>query len=357
MLNFSHMDNIKDCVIIGGGQSGLACGYFLRREKIDFTILDAESKAGGAWLHGWDSLTLFSPPEFSSLPGFQMPASKGEFPSKDEVINYLSLYEKRYNFNIERDVEVQNVKKENDIFTLKTNKGDFYSKTLICSTGTYKKPFLPNLKGLDNFAGDQFHSSQYKNPSDFVGRHVLIVGEGNSGAQIVAELSNETVTYWAVKSKPEFLPDDVDGRVLFDSASAVYYAKQRGEKLDQAKINLGNIVMVPSVKKAKEKGGFDNYNFIDHFTRNGVVWKNGDEVNIDAIIWCTGFGYHLDYLESLISFDDRGRPKVNDNESQEKENLFYVGFGGWTGFASATLIGVGRTAKKVAKKISDLLIK
>jgi cation diffusion facilitator CzcD-associated flavoprotein CzcO len=346
------MEKIFDCIVIGGGQSGLASAYFLRREKLNFIILDAEEKPGGAWLHGWDSLTLFSPAEFSSLPGMMMPKSKGKFPSIDEVIDYLSEYEKRYDFSIKRSVFVQEVKKENTYFTVMTNKGDFKSHNVICATGTFKKPFIPQFKGLENFTGEQIHSKEYRNPQDFAGKHVLIVGEGNSGAQLLAELANHTVTYWAVKSEPEFLPDDVDGRVLFDSASAIYYAKQKGEKIDQAKINLGNIVMVPSVKKAFDEGVFNKHYQIDSFTRTGVVWKNGKEVNIDVVIWCTGFGYNLDFVKNLASFDEKGRTQLNENESKEVSNLFFVGYGGWTGFASATLIGVGRTAKKVAKKIA-----
>lgn len=348
---FNKMEGTKDCIIIGGGQSGLACAYFLRREKLDFTILDAEDKPGGSWLHAWDSLTLFSPSEFSSLPGYMMPKSKEKFPSKEDVISYLAAYEQRYEFDVKRSVEVLKIENENGLFILHTNIGNFSAKNIITTTGTYRKPFIPSLKGLDEFSGEQIHSKDYKSPEGFSGKHVLVVGEGNSGAQILAELSNFTLTYWAVKSAPEFLPEDVDGRVLFDSASAIYYAKQKGKKIDNAKINLGNIVMVPPVKEAFDKGVFKNFEMIDRFTRKGVVWQNGKEISIDTVIWCTGFGYNLDFLSDVISLDEKGRPSTHNNESEEMKGLFFVGYGGWTGFASATLIGVGRTAKMVAKKI------
>jgi putative flavoprotein involved in K+ transport len=342
-----------DCIIIGAGQSGLACAYFLRREKINFILLDAEEKPGGAWLHAWDSLTLFSPAAFSSLPGYMMPKSKEIFPTKEEVITYLTEYENRYGFECIRPTKVMRIEKNGALFSVYSDRGEFKAKHVICATGTLKQPKIPQIKGLADFSGDQIHSSDYRSPDDFIGKHTLVVGEGNSGAQILAELSNQTLTYWGVKSPPQFLPEDVDGRVLFDSASAIFYAKQKGEKIDQTKINLGNIVMIPSVKKGYEQGVYDNFQFIHRFTRSGVVWKNGDAVNIDAIIWCTGFGYNLEYLKDLVSFDEKGRVVLEDNQSVEVKNLFFVGFGGWTGFASATLVGVGRTAKKVAKKIAE----
>jgi thioredoxin reductase len=351
-VNTCAVKNIKESIVIGGGQSGLACAYYLRRNKVDFTVLDANEFSGGAWQKGWDSLTLFSPSEHSSLPGFQMPSSKGLYPTKDEVIDYLRSYENRYDFDIIRGVEVNNVVKKDGVFQLETNQGTYFAKSVICASGTFRKPFIPKIQGLSNYMGDQYHSSEYQNPNDFLGQHVLVVGEGNSGAQILDELSNTTVTYWAVKSEPQFLPEDVDGRVLFDNATAIYNAKQKGQHLDGAKINLGNIVLVPTVKEARKNGVYDNYNTIEYFKTNSVIWKNGNEENIDAVIWCTGFGYNLGYLKKLISFDDENRPQISKNESEEIDNLFFIGFGGLTGFASATLIGVGRTAKYVAKKIA-----
>ncbi len=116
------MDKIYDVIIIGGGQSGLATAYFMRRTKLDYLVLDDQNEAGGAWLHGWDSLKLFSPAEHSSLPGWLMPKSDNEYPGREHVINYLKQYEDRYNVPIERPVKVQNVTKEDGIFTLATNK-------------------------------------------------------------------------------------------------------------------------------------------------------------------------------------------------------------------------------------------
>lgn len=343
--------NKFDCIVIGGGQSGLALGYYLRRTDLDYVILDKNDKPGGSWQFTWESLTLFSPAQFSSLPGWQMPETRNLYPEKDEVIDYLAKYEEKYKLNVERSVLVKGVKKTDKGFVITTNKGEYYSKYLIASAGTYEKPFIPNIDGLDSFLGEQIHSADYKVPEDFIGKHTLVVGEGNSGAQIIAELSKVTLTYWAVKKDPEFLPADVDGRVLFDSASAIYYAKQKGEKVDKSTLNLGNIVQVPPVKEALERGVLNEFGKIKIIKSNSVVWENGEETLIDAIIWCTGFNYNTEFLNELTEVRSDGKIELENNRAKDCEGLYLVGYGGWTGFASATLIGVGRTAREVVKQI------
>jgi cation diffusion facilitator CzcD-associated flavoprotein CzcO len=346
---------IYDVIIIGGGQSALACGYYLRRTDLDYLILDNQEKCGGAWQQSWDSLTLFSPAEHSSLPGWMMPKSQNEFPTKEEVIDYVCQYEKRYKLPVERPYDVKAVEKESDYLKIITNKSTFYSKTIISATGTWNKPFIPDVSGIEKFKGNQVHSAFYKTADEFAGQKVLIVGEGNSGAQILAEVSKIADTVWTTRKSPEFLPDDVDGRVLFDQASAKYYAEKRGEKFDMSNYNLGNIVMVPSVKEARARDVLHSKGQFTRFTEKGVVWESGNEESFDAVIWCTGFGYATDHLRNIVSPDERGKIKTNGTRSVEEENLWLVGYGGFTGFASATLIGVGRSARACVKEINTYL--
>jgi len=179
----------------------------------------------------------------------------------------------------------------------------------------------------------------------------VIVGEGNSGAQILAELSKVADTRWATTKEPTFLPDDVDGRVLFNRASAKYYAEQKGESFDTSKLSLGNIVMVPSVKEARDRGVLKSDGKISEITAEGVIWENGKEEKIDAILWCTGFHYATDHLRGLVPLGRRGRVATQVTRATGVEGLWLVGYGGWTGFASATLIGVGRSARQTVKEI------
>ncbi|MEX0812323.1 MAG: ArsO family NAD(P)H-dependent flavin-containing monooxygenase [Chitinophagales bacterium] len=346
---------IYDIIIVGGGQSALACGYYLRRTNLKYLILDAEKKCGGAWLHTWDTLTLFSPAKHSSLPGWPMPESENHFPAREEVIDYLCAYEKRYELPVERPIKVREVVCDGSHFKIKTSGKTYLSRTVISASGTFRKPIIPEIQGRDKFEGKQLHSSEYKNQEPFEGKKVLIVGEGNSGAQILAEVSKVAETAWATHKEPEYLPDDVDGRVLFDMATAKYYAEKKGEKLDAAKYNLGNIVMVSPVKEARERGVLDSKGAFSKMDEEGVFWEDGTHEAFDAIIWCTGFGYATDYLDKIANIKDRGKIETKGTRAVNVEGLWLVGYGGWTGFASATLIGVGRSAKKTAEEIESFL--
>jgi putative flavoprotein involved in K+ transport len=344
-----------DVIIIGGGQSGLACGYYLRRTGLSYIIIDDQEKCGGAWQKSWDSLTLFSPSEQSSLPGWLMPRSKNAFPDREEVISYLCAYEERYSLPVKRPVEVKSVVKEKNLYNVKTDKEDFFSKAVISSTGTWHEPFIPKIQGKESFKGKQVHSAFYKNPKELQGQKVLIVGEGNSGAQILAEVSKVADAVWATIKEPQYLPDDVDGRVLFNVATAKYHAQKTGKTFDQKNYNLGNIVMVPSVKEARDRDVLHSKgNFIKMYDE-GVVWQDGSKEKFDTIIWCTGFNFATRHLRQLVNTNERGRIKTSDTRAKEIEGLWLVGYGGWTGFASATLIGVGRSARKTVKEVQEYL--
>ena len=346
---------VYDSIIIGGGQSGLACGYYLRRTSLQYVILDNQPKCGGSWNQVWDSITLFSPAKHSSLPGWMMPDSKHLFPTKAEVIQYLCRYEARYKIPIQRNTEVVNIRKRDHIYEIETSNGVYKSKTVIAATGTFGRPFVPVIEGADKYEGLSLHSSRYISPKVYAGKKVLIVGEGNSGAQLLAELSNVSDTAWATSRSPTFLPEEVDGRVLFDVASAKYAALQKGEKFDASKYNLGSIVMVPSVKEARSRNALRSKGTLKRLYTHGVVWEDEEKEEFDVIIWCTGFGYNTGYLQHLIPLDASGKAEVTGTRSNAENGLWMVGFGGWTGYASATLIGVGRSARETVKEVAAFL--
>lgn len=349
------MAEVYDVIIIGGGQSGLACAYYLRRTDLNFLILDEQESCGGAWLTTWDSLRLFSPADHSSLPGWLMPKTEDGFPSKDHVINYLCKYEERYDFPVKRPVSVTSVEKDAGSFKIKTSARDFSAKTVISATGTWKAPFISKIKGIDIFRGKQIHSADYRNPNELKDKNVLIIGEGNSGAQILAEVSKVANTSWATLKDPEYLPDDVDGRVLFNVATAKYKAEKEGKKFDPAKYDIGNIVMVPPVKEARERGVLKSKGSFKELTETGVVWEDGTTEEFDVVIWCTGFHFATNHLENLVEIDEKGKVKTKGTKAENTPGLWLVGYGGWTGYASATLIGVGRSARATVKEISEFL--
>lgn len=349
------MDRQVDVAIIGGGQAGLATTYHLRRAAIDFVILDGEAEPGGAWRHGWDSLRLFSPPAYSSLPGWPMPPGGGEYPSRDTVIDYLTRYEQRYTLPVERPVQVREIVDTGDRLRIDTDQGVWHAKAVVMATGTWRHPHIPHYPWQELFEGRQLHSAQYSRPDPFAGHRVLVVGGGNSGAQLQAELSQVAHSTWVTERPPVFLADDVDGRVLFQRATARIKAFQEGGEPGEPPGGLGDIVMVAPVKAARDRGDLGSVRPFTHFTRTGVVWADGTETEIDAVIWCTGFRPALSPLAGLGLIEPDGTVALNGTRCRRDPRLWFVGYGTWSGPGSATLIGVGRSARDTAADIATTL--
>ena len=183
-----------DVIVIGGGQSGLAVGYYLRRTGLSFLILDNQHQAGGAWPHTWKSLKLFSPAQWSSLPGVLMAGGNQYYPPRDVVIEYLNKYETKYNLPVKRPIEIIRVTKEMENFKIETSVGAYHARAIISATGSFNNPHIPEIEGKPCFTGSIIHSSEYHHPHPFKNKRVAIVGEGNSGAQILAEISKITHT-------------------------------------------------------------------------------------------------------------------------------------------------------------------
>lgn len=344
-----------DVVIIGGGQSALATAYFLKRKKIPFVILDDQPQAGGAWSHAWESLRLFSPNTWSSLSGWMMPTTEQSYPTRNEVIDYLSAYEQRYQFPIIRPIRVDRIEQKNNYLDVYSGEMYWRAKAVVSATGTWSQPYVPYYKGLEHFKGVQIHSAHYVNEAPFINKNVLVIGGGNSGAQILAEVSKVANTTWVTTTPPQFLSDDVDGRVLFLRATERLKAQQEGRKVDQPVGGLGDIVMIDSVKEARERGVLHSREPFREFTEYSVVWDDDSIQAIDAVIWCTGFKASLNHLNSLNVIEPDQTVAVNDGRSIKINNLWLVGYGEWTGMASATLIGVSRTARATVEQISAYL--
>lgn len=343
-----------DVVVIGGGQAGLSVAYFLRRTARTFVVLDAESGPGGAWRHGWPSLRLFSPAQVSSLSGWFMPPATEGFPSRDHVLDYLARYEERYALPMVRPVWVEAVERTGDALVVRSADRRWSARTVVSATGTWRAPTVPDYPGRELFEGRQLHSAAYSGPEEFVGQRVLVVGGGNSGAQILSEVSAVAQTVWVTERQPSFLPDDVDGGVLFRRASERWKAQQEGRAAPLPDGGLGDIVMVPPVVDARSRGVLVARPPFERFTKSGVVWPDGASMDVDAVIWCTGFRPALQHL-AQIGVAEAGRIRVRGTRSIDEPRLWLVGYGDWTGYASATLIGVGRTARNTVEEIDGYL--
>lgn len=347
--------SFHDVIIVGAGQAGLSVAYFLRRSNLSVLLLDAEEAGGGAWQHGWDSLRLFSPASWSSIAGWPMPASGEQYPSRDHVVDYLRKYEARYELKIERPVCVTGIEPTEQGFQVNAGVRSWHSRAVVFATGTWRNPFVPNVEGLASFKGQQLHSAQYASPEPFTGKRVMVVGGGNSGAQILAEVSLVAQsTTWVTLEPPAFLPDEVDGRVLFERATARWQALQEGKDPESLPGGFGDIVMVPPVLDARLRGVLHSVGSFEKLMADGAQWGDGSTEPFDAIIWCTGFRPALQPLETLGVVNE-SRVTVDGTQVHGFPGLWLAGYGEWTGPASATLIGVMRTARSTASEITRYL--
>ncbi|MFC9629036.1 ArsO family NAD(P)H-dependent flavin-containing monooxygenase [Streptomyces mirabilis] len=350
------MSHQTQVVVIGGGQAGLAAGYHLRRLGLDFIILDAQTTPGGAWQHAWDSLRLFSPAAYSSLPGRLMPPQSGEtYPDVQHVVEYLADYEKRYELPVERPVRVLGVHRDGQLLRVETDSGTWHARAAISATGSWWRPFLPAISSHAAFGGRQLHTVEYRSPADFAGQRVIVVGGGNSGAQIASDLAYDTRLTWVTQRPTRFLADDIDGRALFDAATARRRALDEGRTDTGGVASLGDIVAVPPVREARDCGLLKATPMFTRLLPEGVEWADGTRAGADTIIWCTGFRPALSHLAPLQLRGARGRITTAGTRALDEPRLHMLGYGDWTGPASATLIGVGRPARDAAREIAALL--
>lgn len=341
-----------DVVVVGGGQSALAAGYFLKRTGLSFVLLDDQPTPGGAWLHAWPSLRLFSPAAYNALPGWPMPAGGNGTPTREEVVAYLRAYEQRYALPVRRPLSVLAVERGEDGFRIREASGGVRAaKAVISATGTWRRPFVPAYPGADAFAGTQSHSAHYAGPAAYAGKRVLVVGGGNSGAQILAEVSQVAQTLWVTAQPPRFLPDDVDGRVLFERATERWRAQQQGRDPEPPAGGFGDIVMLPQVREARARGVLVSRPPFVRFTATGAAWADGTRAQFDAVIWCTGFKPALQHLQPLGVVDAAGRVEVDGSRALALPGLWLLGYGDWCGIASATLAGVTRAARATVRQV------
>jgi cation diffusion facilitator CzcD-associated flavoprotein CzcO len=354
-----------DVVVIGGGQAGLATGFYLRRAGLvpgrDVVIVDAADRPGGAWPRMWEGLRLFSPAGYSSLPGWMMPpwddATRG-FPPRDHVVDYLTRYEERYDLRVLRPHRIESVRRADDDpdgrMLVAAEGLALSTRAVVSATGTWDRPFWPTYPGIRTFKGRQLHAASYRVPSQFTGQRVVVVGGGNSAAQILAEVSTVARTTWVTTRPPRFLADDVDGRVLFATARARIEALEQGRE-HAGVAGLGDIVMVASVKDARDRGVLHTEPMFARLTADGVAWADGTTLACDAVIWCTGFRPALRHLRPLGLRTRGGRIPVggaSGTQALEEPRLHLIGYGDWTGPASATLAGVGPSARAAAAALT-----
>src|SRR5699024_7710725 len=202
-------------IVIGAGQAGLAMGYYLKQSVDSFLILDENKEVGEVWDRRYDSLVLFTPRSLSSLPGLKLKGNPQGVPTKGEITQYLQAYADTFELPIKHNTRVTKVRKENNIYHISTEHAEYETRNVIVATGPFQKPRIPTFANILSKGIVQLHSSEYQNPSQLKEGNVLVVGGGNSGAQIAAEISQGRKTYLSTSQRLMFLPLVVKNKSIF----------------------------------------------------------------------------------------------------------------------------------------------
>ncbi len=351
------MGDIIDTVVVGGGQSGLAAARALRDVDVDPVVLEAGSHSTGSWEHYYDSLTLFSPARYSSLPGMEFSGGDlDRYPHRDEVVAYLAQYADYLGVDIRTHHQVVKVVSNRWGFEVHTADGEvIQARSVVAASGGFGHPRWPRMREIEGYSGKVLHAADYRNPEPFVGLRVVVVGAGNSAVQIATELAGCAEVSLATRSLVKFFPQRLLGRDVHfwltasgvDRVHVGRWVKNHPPK--QPVLDDGRY------RKALSRGSPGRQPMFVKADGNLLTWSDGRREHVDAVVLATGYRPKLDFLRATGALNDTGQPMHTGGISQTHGGLAYVGLEWQRSFASATLRGVGRDARYVAERLGAWL--
>jgi putative flavoprotein involved in K+ transport len=326
----------QEVVVVGAGQAGLAIGYLLARQGRRFVILEASDTVGPAWRDRWDSLALFTPRRYDALPGATFPGDPDGYPSRDEVLSYLQSYAETYNLPIVFNSAVRSLTQMDDGFELECSTGSRWrASQVVVATGPFQQPATPTLVGHLSPEVHQLHSTAYRNPRDIPEGTVLVVGGGNTGFQIAAELTRTHTVHLSVGSRQLPLPQRVWHRDLFSWLTktgllTVTVDSRLGRRLSERETLIGS-----SPKQLRRLGVHLHPRTVSA-SHDTVTFADDSQLPVDTIIWATG--YRPDYSWIKVSvLDAEGRVRHHRGVT-DVPGLYFLGLY-WQHTRGSALLG------------------
>jgi putative flavoprotein involved in K+ transport len=347
-----------DTVIIGGGQAGLSVGYHLKKQGRPFVILDANERIGDSWRKRWDSLRLFTPARHDGLAGWRFPAPAVSFPTKDEMADYLESYAARFDLPVRTDAKVDGLFRQDDRYVLTSGGRRFEAERVVVATGANQLPKVPAFAEELHPSIVQLHSSQYRHPSQLQEGAVLVVGAGNSGAEIALEVSRTHPTYLSGKPSGEIpvrhgpaMARFVFPVIRFVGHHVLTLRTPIGRKVQPKFISHGaplirvklNDLAAAGVEQVPRTVGMEG---------ERPALEDGGVLDVSNVIWCTGFREEFSWIE-LPVFGEDGRPLHERGVVVGEPGLYFVGLLFQYAVTSDVLPGVGRDAEYIAKHIAS----
>lgn len=352
-------------IVIGAGQAGLSAGFHLQRRGFEsaldapaaertFVMLDANPRAGGAWQHRWESLTMATVNGIFDLPTFaRIPGSDDE-PSRDAVPRYFAEFEDAHPLPIARPVRVLEVTRADtdpygDFLVRTDSAGTWRASAIINATGTWNNPLLPSIHGQESFLGRQLHTRDYVSAQEFAGQRVAIVGGGISAVQQLEEISRGAQTFWYTRREPVFLErgfnPEVEGRATIARVTADVEAGEPASSV----VSYTGLGWSPYAIAARDRGALVRRPMFATIEPEGVREADGSLTPVDAILWATGFRADLAHLEGLGLRNERGGITMRGTQVAAEPRIHLIGFG-----PSQSTVGANRAGRDAVRAIEKL---
>ena len=347
-------------VVIGGGQAGLATGYHLKQLDVDHVILDKNEEVGASWRNRWASLRLFTPAKYNSLPGLPYPGPPLSFPDKDDIADYLQTYVTRFELPVRNGVKVERVQFDGDRYIVETNDGQLLADNVVVATGAFHKPRIPEFAYTLNPAIYQVHSTGYRHPSQVPEGPVLVVGAGQSGAEIAMDLVKEHRVWLSGRDtggahfdRDSFVFRLVVPIMAFATTRVVNVANPIGRKVREKFLHPPRgIPRGPGTTKPLNNSEVEQVGRTTGTKDGYPQLEDGQVLKVSSVIWCTGAVTDYSWID-LGVFDDYGYPIHDRGVVESQPGLHFMGLMFQRSLSSVLFMGMGRDAEHVAEHIKQ----
>jgi putative flavoprotein involved in K+ transport len=326
----------REVIVVGGSQAGLAIGYFLARQGRDFAILEAEDEPAAAWRARWDSLKLFTPVRYSSLPGLPFPGDPDSYPTRDEVAAYLTEYARRFELPVELGSSARSIRRTNGTYLVELDDRTYETDQVVIATGPFQVPFMPSIAERLDPGVVQLHSTDYRRPQDIPDGRVLVVGGGNTGFQIAEELSAPREVHLSIGSRQTPLPQRIFGRELFWYLEATGLIRKTTASRIGRRLEARDTLIGSSPRTLRRRYGVRLHGRAVDAAGRTVTFTDGEKLDVGAVIWATGFRVDHTWIDVPV-FDGEGRV-VHQRGVTESPGLYFLGLS-WLHTRGSALIG------------------
>jgi putative flavoprotein involved in K+ transport len=339
-----------EVVIVGGGQAGLAVGFHLARRDVNFVILDSHQRVGDTWRMRWDSLRLFTPARLDGLPGMSFPARNDALPTKDEVADYLEAYAVHFKLPVRLGTSIDSIGLDGDRFVVTCGDRRFAADQVVVATGGHPVPMRPGFAAELDPDILQLHSTEYRNPSQLRDGEVLVVGAGNSGAEVALEAAANHRTWLAGRCTGTFPPLLYSLPLWWMITQFATVKTSAGRKM-RARMQAGGTPLVRLRPKDFTAAGITRVPRVVGVQDGKPRLEDGRVLDVKSVVWCTGFRHDYNWIR-LPAFADVDLPTHDRGVVPSQPGFYFVGLPFQFGVSSALIDGVGRDAEHISQQIA-----